>query len=226
MDERQRFDGLVEALRVAVPAMRQAEIPFLLGGSMAVWAHGGPPPVNDLDLMVREADAERTLEALAGAGMRTEHPPEEWLVKAWHGDVLVDVIHTPRGLPITDEVLARGHVRHLCALRVPVMSLEDVLATKLLALDEHRLDYAGLLQIARAVREQVDWQALRERTEAWPYAAAFLTLVERLEIARVFAPTSEPHPPGAGTWPAASRGTSRSWQADSPIGSTGAAARS
>jgi hypothetical protein len=115
--------------------------------------------------------------------MRPEHPPEEWLLKAWHGDVLIDLIHGPRGLPITDEVLARSCVRSLSALRVPVMALEDVLTTKLLSLDEHQLDLSWLLQISRAVREQVDWEALRKRTDASPYAAAFFTLVERLGIA-------------------------------------------
>jgi Uncharacterised nucleotidyltransferase len=183
MDERRHFDEIVSALRVAVPALREAGIPFTLGGSMAVWAYGGPEPTNDLDLMLREQDAERALEALAAAGMRTAHPPEEWLVKAWHGDVLVDLIHGPRGLPITDEVLARSVVRNLSALRVPVMALEDVLTTKLLSLDEHQLDLSWLLQIARAVREQVDWDALRARTTDSPYAGAFFTLVERLGIA-------------------------------------------
>lgn len=177
------FEGIVDALRVAVPALREAGVPFMLGGSMAVWAYGGPEPTNDLDLMVREQDAERALAALEAAGMRAEHPPEEWLVKAWHGDVLVDVIFGPRGLPIDDEVLARSEVRSLSALRVPVMSLEDVLATKLLSLDEHQLDLSWLLQITRAVREQVPWDALRRRTADSPYAAAFFTLVERLEIA-------------------------------------------
>jgi hypothetical protein len=181
-DAGQRFDGLIEALRVAVPALRKAEIPFLLGGSMAVWAHGGPEPWNDLDLMLRERDAERALAALAAAGMRTEHPPEEWLVKAWHGDVLVDLIFGPRGLPIDYNVIARGRVMSLSALRVPVMALEDVLTTKLLSLDEHQLDLAWLLQIARAVREQVDWDAVRSRTDGSPYAAAFMTLVERLGV--------------------------------------------
>jgi Uncharacterised nucleotidyltransferase len=176
------FDGIVEALRAAVPVLRETEIPFMLGGSMAVWAYGGPEPTNDLDLMVREEDAERALRALAAAGMRTEHPPEEWLVKAWHGDVLIDLIYGPRGLPITDEVLARAVERNLSALRVPVMALEDVLATKLMSLDEHQLDLAWLLQISRAVREQVDWDALRARTDESPYAAAFFTLVQRLGI--------------------------------------------
>jgi hypothetical protein len=183
MDERRHFDEIVGALRVAVPALREAGIPFMLGGSMAVWAYGGPEPTNDLDLMLREQDAERALAVLEAAGMRTEHPPEEWLVKAWHGDVLVDLIHGPRGLLIDDEVLGRSVARNLSALRVQVMALEDVLTTKLLALDEHQLDLSWLLQIARAVREQVDWDVLRARTADSPYAAAFFTLVERLEIA-------------------------------------------
>lgn len=176
------FDGIVDALRAAVPALREAEVPFMLGGSMAVWAYGGPEPVNDLDLMLREQDAERALQVLERTGMRTEHPPEEWLYKAWHGEVLIDLIFGPRGLPITDEVLERAVIRNLSALRVPVMALEDVLTTKLLALDEHQLDLSWLLQISRAVREQVDWEALRARTEHSPYAAAFFTLVERLGI--------------------------------------------
>ena len=63
-----------------------------------------------------------------------------------------------------------------------VMSLEDVLVTKLLALDEQTLDYRSLLQIARPVREQVDWDEVRARTADSPYAAAFFTLVEELGI--------------------------------------------
>lgn len=176
------FDAIVTALRAAVPALRAAEIPFMLGGSMAVWAYGGPEPTNDLDLMLRKQDAERALQVLAQMGMRTAHPPEEWLVKAWNGDVLIDLIYAPRGLPITDQVLARSVVRNLSALRVQVMALEDVLTTKLLALDEHQLDLSWLLQISRAVREQVDWETLRARTDGSPYAAAFFTLVQRLGI--------------------------------------------
>lgn len=193
---RERFDSLVEALRTAVPALREAEIPFMLGGSMAVWAYGGPEPTNDLDLMLRKEDAERALRVLEEAGMRSEHPPEEWLLKAWHGDVLIDLIYGPRGMPITDEVLGRSVVRNLSALRVPVMALEDVLTTKLRSLDEHQLDLSWLLQIARAVREQVDWDVLRERTADSPYAAAFFTLVERLGVAP---------PPGETNMPALER---------------------
>ena len=47
--------------------------------------------------MIRPDDVDRSLEALSGAGMRPERPPEEWLVKAWDGDTLVDLIYCPKG---------------------------------------------------------------------------------------------------------------------------------
>jgi hypothetical protein len=62
------------------------------------------------------------------------------------------------------------------------MALEDVMVTKLLALDEQALDYRPLLAIARSLREQIDWEDLRRRTEESPFARAFFTLVEELGI--------------------------------------------
>ncbi len=51
-----------------------------------------------------------------------------------------------------------------------VLRPEDVLVTKLMALTEHTLDYESCLEIARALREQIDWDDLRRRTESSPYA--------------------------------------------------------
>jgi hypothetical protein len=177
------FESLVATLKLAVSTLREAGIPFLLGGSFAAWARGGPEPQNDLDLMVRPADAEAALEALERAGMRPERPPEEWLFKAWHGDVMIDLIFHPAGLDMTDEVFERGEMLAVLAVSTPVMSLEDVLTTKLHALDEHALDYSQLLGIARALRECIDWRQVRARTAGLPYARAFFTLVEELGIA-------------------------------------------
>ena len=183
--------ALGEALKTAVATLRDAHIPFALGGSLAAWARGGPEPWNDLDLMVKPQDAERALEALAGAGMRTEKPPEEWLFKARSGAALIDIIFQPAGLEITDEVLSRAEPLSVLAVETPVMAIEDVLATKLNALNEQQsLDYRATLAIARSLREQIDWARLGQLTARSPYAKAFFTLVQELGIAP---------PPPAGT---------------------------
>jgi hypothetical protein len=58
----------------------------------------------------------------------------------------------------------------------------DVLVSKLLALREHELDYDTLVEMTRAIREQVDWDDVRRRTEHSAFARAFFTLAEGLEL--------------------------------------------
>jgi hypothetical protein len=177
------FSAFENSLKRAAAALRDADVPFLLGGSLASWARGGPETRHDLDLMIKPEDVERVVAVLEAIGMRGEDPPEEWLVKMWDGDVLIDLIHHPAGLAVTDEVIERGDVLEVLAVEMRVMALEDVLTTKLSALNEHALDYSGLLQIARSLREQIDWGAVRERTGDSPFAHAFFVLVEELGIA-------------------------------------------
>jgi len=180
--DEQPFAEIEHALKRAAAALREADVPFLLGGSLASWARGGPETRHDLDLMIKPEDVDRGLEALEKAGMRPERPPEEWLVKAWDGDTLIDLIYCPKGLPMDDDVMARGEELSVLGMEIRVMALEDVMATKLMALTEHSLRYEGLLQMARALREQVDWAAVRARTEQSPFARAFFVLLEGLEI--------------------------------------------
>src|SRR4051794_24820766 len=186
----QAFSDIEATLKMSCAALREAQVPFLLGGSLASWARGGPETRHDLDLMIKECDVDRALEALEQAGMRPERPPEEWLVEGWDGDVLVDLIFSPKGMPITDEVIERGEVMSVLSMEVKVMSLEDVLVTKLNALTEHSLRFEGLPAIARALRERIDWDAVRERTRESPFARGFFTMLEGLGIVGPAAPSA------------------------------------
>ena len=183
MDTPDFFAPLAQTMKRTVAALREADIPYLLGGSLAAWTRGGPMPEHDLDMMVRAEDARRAQQALVDIGMRPEDPPEEWLLKAWDGDVLVDLIFHPTGFAVTDEVLARGEEIPVLSVGVRVMALEDVLASKLLSLDEHHLDFTSVVAIARALREQIAWDALRERTEGSPFAKGYFAMVEELGFA-------------------------------------------
>ena len=176
------FDDLLETLKKAAAALREADVPFLLGGGLAAWARGGPETVHDLDLMVRPEDGERGLKALEAAGFRPEDPPEEWLYKAWDGDVMVDVIFEPSGGPVDDAMFERAEEFDVHAVTMKVMALEDVMVTKLLSLREHEVDYESVLEIARALREQIDWDEVWRRTSHSPYARALFYLAEELGI--------------------------------------------
>lgn len=175
-------EPLVEAMKHAAAALRDAEIRFALTGGLACWARGGPATDHDVDFLVKPGDAHDARDALATAGMRPEDPPEDWLLKAWHDDTLVDLIFCPAGGPVTDEMLDRAEEREVMAMRLPVASLEDVLVTKLLALTEQEPNYSAVLEIARTLREQIRWDDVRERTADSPFAKAFFTLIDELGI--------------------------------------------
>jgi hypothetical protein len=189
-DDEQAFGDIEQALKKTGAALREADIPFLLGGSLASWARGGPETRHDLDLMIKPEDVEPATRALEAAGLRPEDPPEEWLVKAWDGDVLVDLIFAPKGMAMTDEVIARGEVLSVLGMEMRVMALEDVLVTKLMALSEHSLRYESLLPISRALREQIDWADVRARTSESPFARAFFVMLEGLGIVSGAEPTT------------------------------------
>lgn len=170
------------AAKRAGAALRDAGVPFMLAGGLACWARGGPATEHDVDLCVRAEDAERAAQVLEEAGLKIARPPEEWLFKAFDGEVMIDLIFEPQGNPVDDAMFERADDMSVEALTMPVMSVDDILVTKLLALTEHHLDYDGLLELARPLREQIDWQSVRERTSQSPFARAFFTMAEGLGL--------------------------------------------
>jgi hypothetical protein len=177
-------DEMLETLKRVASALRDADVEFLVGGGIAAWARGGPPTEHDIDFVIREADVDRALDSCAAAGMRTDRPPEGWLVKAWDGDVLIDLIFRPTGLVADDALFTGAETLNVHAVPMLVMSADDLMTTKLLALTEHNLDYAPVLEYARSLREQINWTALHARTEGSPFARAFFTLVSELGVCR------------------------------------------
>ncbi|MDT5033931.1 MAG: hypothetical protein QOC94_4102 [Actinoplanes sp.] len=182
-------EGLAGTLKRVAAALKQAEIPFALGGSFAVYAHGGHSSDHDVDFLIREQDTERVLQELAGAGFEVLQPPEDWLVKVFDEGRMVDLIYRPVESPVTDETLRDVTQLSVEAITMPVISASQLMIHKLLSYTQHRCDFATGLPVARSLREQIDWVRVRKETAASPYAEAFLLLLDRLDV--VPAPTGE-----------------------------------
>jgi hypothetical protein len=178
------FEAILDAMKHGAAVLRDESIPFALAGGLAVYARGGPPTEHDVDFVIRSEDVDRALQALEAGGFRSERPPEGWLVKVyWENDALIDLIFAPNNKPeVVGDMLARADELEVYAITLPVMTVADVLTTKLLALKEHEVDYDSVLETARTCREQIDWDALRAQTAESPYAKAFFTLVQELEL--------------------------------------------
>jgi hypothetical protein len=175
-------DGLLVTLKRVAAVLKQSEIQFALGGSFAVYAHGGHSSDHDVDFLIREQDVDRALEALVAAGFTAERPPEDWLVKVYDDGRMVDLIHRPIETPVTDETFAETVMRTVDAIQMPVLSATQLMMHKLLSFSQHYCDFARGLPLARSLREQIDWDRVRKETIHSPYAEAFLVLLDRLDV--------------------------------------------
>ena len=174
--------GLATTLKRVASTLKAAEIPFAVGGSFAVYAHGGHSSDHDVDFLIREHDKEAALRALASVGFRTEQPPEDWLVKVYDEDRMVDLIHRPVESPVTDVTLRDTEVISVEAISMPVISATQLMIHKLLSYSQHYCDFATGFPVARSLREQIDWPRVRRETAKSPYAEAFLILLDRLDV--------------------------------------------
>ena len=175
-------DEILDVLKRVAQILREADIEHALGGGLSAWVHGGPPTENDVDILIREQDVDAALAAMTAAGLETARPPEGWLVKAWADGVLIDLMYEPSGIVVDDAFLAQCDVHNVAAVRMRVMPVDDLIVGKLLALTEHHLDFAPILEHARALREQIDWAEVARRTQHSPFARAFHYMIADLGI--------------------------------------------
>ncbi len=181
-------EKLREALKTVAVALKRSGHPFALIGGYAVWARGGPEPEHDVDFMVAADDADAVVDALVGEGLHVVQPPEDWLFKVYpeapdqSESAMVDIIFRDAGRPAGRDALEEAEDLEVLSVVMPVLPATELLVHKLTALDEHWCDFGGLLPVARALREQVDWGRVRRRTSENDFAVAFLFLAERLRI--------------------------------------------
>ncbi|WP_218566507.1 nucleotidyltransferase family protein [Vallicoccus soli] len=167
--------------RVAV-ALKQGGVPFALCGGYAAWVRGAPEPEHDADFLVPAGEAGRAREVLAAAGLDVQVPAEDWLVKVVVEGAFVDVLWRTCGAPVEADLVERAEPLAVLSVEMPVLAATDILVTKLLALDEHYCDFGRLLPVARALREQVDWDRVRRDVAGNDFAVVLLLLLERRGI--------------------------------------------
>ncbi len=174
--------AFLTTLTRVIGGLSRAGVPFALAGGAAVYAHGGPHSSHDIDVLVQPDDADRAVDALTGVGMAKARPPEDWLLKVYDGDVLVDLIHHIADGPVTADTIAAAEKIRVGSVSTRVISATELMMHKVMVLDSHRCDFSGLLLTAKILREKVDWADLRWRTRSSPFAQAFWHLLCGLSI--------------------------------------------
>lgn len=179
------MSDLLATMKRSVDVLRGRRIPFVVCGRLAVYARGGAPSEHDVDFLIRGEDVDAVIEAFDEAGFRTQRPPEGWLVKAFDGEILVDLIFRPVNRPVTPQILSDADILPLAGVEVPVLSGTELLIHGLLRISGLECDFTDALAMTRAIREQIDIDRVREETKGSPYARAFLQLADELDLTGV-----------------------------------------
>ncbi|WP_181805355.1 nucleotidyltransferase family protein [Streptomyces shenzhenensis] len=178
-----RTQAILEAAKQVGAILKRAGHKFALAGSVAVYAHGGGGRLrHDADFCVLPEDAEAVAGSLRSAGLTVRVPPEDWLLKTSCFDQDVDIIFELAHRPVTADLLARAQELPVDSVHMPVLSATDLLVNLNTAFSEHHCDFGAVLPVARSLREKVDWAEVRRRCGDEPMPAAFLFLLERLNV--------------------------------------------
>ena len=175
LESERRFD---DALRTATQQLDRSGLPWALIGGVASAAYGRPRWTQDVDVFCRPNHASEILSALADGGMVTEETNPQWIFKAFHDDVQIDIIFKTAGMYLDDEMERRVRRHTFREVEVPVAPREDLVVIKAMMHDEdtprHWYDALGIL--ANATSEEIDWDYLLFRARQGPRRVLSLLL--------------------------------------------------
>ncbi|MGW6025278.1 hypothetical protein [Streptomyces sp. NPDC055099] len=175
--------AILEAAKQVGAVLKRGGHDFALAGSVAVHAHGGTGNLqHDADFCIKPEDADAVAATLTDAGLTVYAPPEDWLLKAKCLGQDIDLIFELAHQPVTAELLGRASELPVDSVQMPVLAPTDLVRALLAAFSEHHCDFGAVLPIARQLREKIDWEEVRRDCGDAPMPAAFLYLLERLQV--------------------------------------------
>ncbi|HEX2058048.1 MAG TPA: nucleotidyltransferase [Actinomycetota bacterium] len=169
-------EGFRAVLCDVVETVEGEDIPYLAIGGLASATYGRPRPTKDIDVFVKPEDAERCVKALEAAGFTTEETKEDWLLKAYKNDVLVDVIfRIHNSIYLDDDMTARARRHEVKGTTVKVVPAEDFIVMQAVTHSEDTPHYwyNALTVIASA---EIDWDYVVRRSSHGPRRVLSLLL--------------------------------------------------
>src|SRR6266496_6761297 len=155
-----------DVYRRSMELLRHANIPFLIAGAYVVEVYAGiSRRTKDFDLYLRPRHVDAAIDALAGAGYKTEKTFPHWLAKAGRGRDYIDLIfRAGTGLcEVDDSWFERAQDDELLGLRVKLCAPEEMIWMKAYIMERERFDGADIAHILQSCAEKLDWQYLIHR---------------------------------------------------------------
>jgi hypothetical protein len=149
----------IEVYRETLDALEKAGVPYVVGGGIAVAAYGRIRATKDIDIYIKPEDSAAALEALSKAGFEI-NPLKgvKWLSKAYKDGISIDfILENIGGVVVTDETFRHGRYMNVAGCRMFIMSPEDLVFRKVLAMRCLRDDWYDAIAVLSNTYQAFDW---------------------------------------------------------------------
>jgi hypothetical protein len=160
--------------------LREAHVPFLLGGAYAFCVYTGiGRHTKDFDLFVRPEDFDRALNAFRAVGYHAEKTFPHWLGKILEGDNSIDIIfRAGNGLCSVDQLwFERAPEAEVFGTKTKLCPPEEMIWMKAFIMERERYDGADVAHLFLHCAKEIDWNHLLARFGPdWRLLLSYLVL--------------------------------------------------
>jgi hypothetical protein len=170
LSEIHREPGELYARARALQLLLEEGIPFVVGGAYAYAHHTGlHRDTKDLDLFLRQEDADRAIALFEATGWRTERDTHGWLHKAFWEDCMVDLIYSSgNGIIRVDDAWVENAVEgEVLGHRCRLSPAEEIIWSKAFVLERDRFDGTELNHLLLKTGPRLDWKRLLQRFDRY-----------------------------------------------------------
>jgi hypothetical protein len=114
----------------------------------------------DLDVFLQPRDLKTALDAFSAAGYETEVRSRHWLAKTKEDAFVLDLIFGfwNAHMKIDQTWIERSRAARFAGIKVPVISPEDLIASKCYVAARDRFDGSDIVHLIRSVNGKLDWR--------------------------------------------------------------------
>lgn len=175
------FDPRCSAFyRTAMEVLRDARVPFMVGGAFALERHAGISRfTKDFDVFISPSDVDRALAAFQAKGYSTELTAPHWLAKVLYEDLYVDLIWSSGNgvATVDDDWFAHALEDEILGMPALIVPAEEMIWQKAYIMERERFDGADVIHVIHERAEALDWDRLERRFgEHWRVLLAHLIL--------------------------------------------------
>lgn len=151
--------------REVLLALNDHGLQYAVAGAFALQKYTGiSRQTKDLDVFMKGEDVPAALRHLERMGFRCEIADAVWLAKAHRGEYYVDLISGMSNavILVDDSWMRRTQPATVAGVASQIISVEDLLGSKLFVIRRERFDGADIAHIIYRTQGELDWDRILE----------------------------------------------------------------